>query len=100
MQFVNLADRRLRQGRADHDVIGNLVTCQTFGKAILPRRSWCDRLVPDLCVPKTLSELDGMIRLLSFVLALLASPFKSKLQCVFHLSSEKEHNDRGKRRTI
>ena len=51
-------------------------------------------------MPKTLSELDGMIRLLSFVLALLASPFKSKLQCVFHLSSEKEHNDRGKRRTI
>ena len=33
-----------------------------------------------LCVPKTLSELDGMIGLLSFVLALLASPFKSKLQ--------------------
>src|SRR6266403_2282854 len=45
--FQNPAQMLLAQ---DNDVVQTLApdrSDQPFGKAILPRRSWCDRLVPD-----------------------------------------------------
>src|ERR1700732_4307176 len=47
VRLQNLAQMRLAQ---DNDVVHTLAPDrpdQPFGKAILPRRSWCDRLVPD-----------------------------------------------------
>src|SRR3977135_2450987 len=45
--FQNPAQRRLAQ---DNDVVHTLTpdrSDQPFGKAVLPRRGWCGRLVPD-----------------------------------------------------
>jgi hypothetical protein len=59
--FQNLAQMFLAQ---DNDVVRTLAPDRSdrpFGKAILPRRSCCDRLVPDLVCAENLIRVDGVM---------------------------------------
>jgi hypothetical protein len=59
--FQNPAQMFLAQ---DNDVVRTLAPDRSdrpFGKAILPRRSWCDRLVPDLVCAENLIRVDGVM---------------------------------------